>query len=187
MAAGPLFSLTKDMTDGRFVIRIGERESPITSRADLERHIAEIEARPFADLWLVKRGTPVAGFERWIYKLLGLSVETDEMSLYVLAAPDGAVAVFLDGDFHEYRCAAATGTAVEGAVEFELSNGQRVRHPAAEVLSRDVAFDALRSFFDRGERPPSFVKREKRGRAKGAERMSPMRSRRPRSNRSRRE
>ena len=150
------------MSKADYVVRVGDREAPVSSAADLERHLADVRSSGYSDFWVVQRGSAMKGFEQFVYRALGLRSEADGPSVYVLTAPEGAAVVFLDEDFNEHRVVSSQhGRA--GDVVFRLANGQETRHSADEVIDRSTALDAVRYFVEHGERPSSLNYRDARG------------------------
>ena len=97
------------MRKADFVVRVGDREAPVSSAADLEPHLADIRLSEYSHFWLVQRGSAMK-----------------DLRSYVLTAPEGAAVVFLDEDSNEHRVVSSQHDRT-GDVVFRLANGQETR------------------------------------------------------------
>lgn len=158
------------MASEKYVIRIDDDELPLLSSGDLEKCLSQVRARSYSDFWVVRCGTSRTAFERLLYRALGLRADSDGPSVYVLTSPDGAAVVFLDEDSNEQRLVNRNADRTGGEIVFELSNGQVSMHFADEIVPHDVAFDAVRYFFEHRERPPSLTYRRVGSRSRRASR-----------------
>ena len=110
-----------------FVLKTVEETRPVATLEELDRHLELLAAKDDADFSLVRLAPPMKGFERFLYRVLGLATEMPAMTLAVRLNVDGAVVDLLDQDYNELV--------------------------AGRVVSRDQAFEMTRSFFQDG-RPP---------------------------------
>lgn len=110
-----------------FVLRIGEQTHRVATLEELDRHLERLASKDELDFSLVRLAPPMKGFERVLYRVLGLATETVAMTLAVRLNVDGAVVDLLDQDYNELV--------------------------AGKVVSRDQAFEMTRAFFREGQLP----------------------------------
>lgn len=107
--------------------------SPFATLAELQTHLASLQASQFGEVWLSGHG---------------------DSSLCLLKTSDRALLMFLrdPGDVGFTSRADDAFSTCTSDLEFELSNGQRDSHPAAWTVPFTAAAQALEFYFTNGER-----------------------------------
>jgi Immunity protein Imm1 len=138
----------------RLKLRVGDHEQVVESREWLMDRLDEFSRAPLSDFSLIERADHGSRTEAFIYRLLGLRPDVEGSGVHVLARSIGAAVTFTDDRAGEYRVLSTAPVATDGSeVEFSLANGQRVLHPANEVIPFDDAKRAVLDFYETRSRP----------------------------------
>lgn len=130
-----------------------DKERTLDSVQDLEDLLHDLRRRESNDILITRIDGRRIGFERLLYRALGLGTELVSGSLSVLTKGELATVTYLDLDFNEWRASLPEEAAGSGDVEFVLMDGTRERLAMADCMPIDVAWRAARDFVDRGRRP----------------------------------
>ena len=123
----------------------------------LHRLLEEVRQADQTRLYIRQINGEMAGFERFLYKMLGITTVIEGKNAMLLTR--GAVSTLIFGDEagHELRVLQKNGDGASGGdVTFDLGDGSVAIHCAKECLSRDEAMRAIEGFYVTGK-PPSWL------------------------------
>jgi hypothetical protein len=101
------------------------------------------------------------GFERWLYKLLGVASEIDGFSAILLNRGGLCALTFADEAGHELRVVGNdVRSAPDTTVAFDLGDGSLSMHSVEECMGRDEALRAIEDFYMTGKPPGWLAYRE---------------------------
>lgn len=138
------------------------QESPVRSAEELEQGLERVDGRQHSAVSLYQHVGRMRGFERLLYRALGLTTDIEGDAVLVVINGDEASVSFLDPAQHEFQAIDVDRRDADGVVEFRLEDGSRDVAPRAECTSKERALDAIRYFFRHGRKPDWFRYREVR-------------------------
>ncbi|MBI5387898.1 MAG: hypothetical protein HZA90_24820 [Verrucomicrobia bacterium] len=139
-------------------LEINDRSQLVSDFAHLDALLRTKEAQSAVSLSLERvQQHHRPRWERLLYRVLGVPLAEHEAhgTLVLSLTPDRAMAVFMKDDDDVGVVATAGGANGHDLVEFVTSRGERFSEPARCCITREMAFAALREFYQTTKRPKS--------------------------------
>jgi hypothetical protein len=148
----------------RFILQIdAEPARPIQDANQLSELLSETSGRPEVQIALEETGPAMKGFERFVYRLLGLSTGPDRFGALLLLNNSRAALSFTDSAGNETRATnTESATDKRKRVEFKLATGEKEFIQENYLISREDGVKALLEYFQSGSPPKWLTLRKSR-------------------------
>ena len=145
-----------------FLLAPDGSQQPVSSLDALKRHVESAFARPSGVVHLAQTEQSLRGFERLLYKSLGLRTDATGTSLVIHTSGPFATLTLLDEDWNE-SLAVNPAPSVTEPVRFVADAGDVFDVPPSHCFRKEEAAGVLEYFFENRTLPPDVAWGRQRG------------------------